>query len=128
MLLFKEAVRLVKLKPPYDSRDLIDRLHDGKEDPLIALLLMSLPNITSLKLEKVPEDSHIFSILVDFATTRSTIVPSQIEYDCIVGRMLGKVREVILSCDPEDDSGNMVFIKPFVLLPSIKKLSCWNMR
>ena len=63
----------------------------------------------------------------DFATTRSTIVPSQIEYDCIVGRMLGKVREVILSCDPEDDSENMVFIKSFALLLSIKKLSCWNM-
>ena len=55
-------------------------------------------------------------------------MPSQVEYDCIIGRMLRKVREVILSCDPEDDSENMIFIKPFALLPSIKKLSCWNTR
>ena len=60
----------------YDPRDLIDRLHDGKEDPLIALLLMSLPNVTGLKLEKVPEDSYTFSVLEDFATTRSSIVLS----------------------------------------------------
>lgn len=31
ILLFEEAIQMVKLKPPYNPRDLIDRLHDERK-------------------------------------------------------------------------------------------------
>ncbi|MCJ1456995.1 hypothetical protein MMC28_007361 [Mycoblastus sanguinarius] len=114
MDLFKDAIRTAKFVLPTEVDAWIRRLEEGNEDPIMALLLMLLPNVNFLKIEEYPPDTRIFTIVERIAN--STAATS-----------LSRLETVEILHETNSSFENVSLIKPFALLPSVKRISSQNL-
>ena len=111
MTLFKESIRKAENLFPRKEDVWIRLLENGHEDPILALLLSLLPNLCTLSLEDYPVRTRLFTAIHRIAeTTPSTC--------------FSKLKNVELSHSVPNPSNH---IKPFLLLPSVEKISCYNL-
>ena len=86
----------------------------GNEDAVIALLLVLLPNISSLAIGKTSPGSNIFETIEQVAKTSKTPI-------------LSKLTTVMISDDCRDGLLESIRVsKPFALMPSVKELRCFG--
>ena len=110
MLLFQDALR--KLGEVEDwSKD----MEAGDEDPIIAILLTLLPGLRTLRIKELPLNGVTFGVIQYIAEYKSTT-------------MLSELEEVEISYDQDFESKDTLVIRPFAMLPSMKKLSCSNFK
>ena len=86
----------------------------GNEDAVIALLLVLLPNISSLAIGQTSPGSNIFETIDQVAKASKTPI-------------LSKLTTVMISDDGRDGPLEAISVlKPFALMPSVKELSCFG--
>ena len=114
MELFKNAIRNCAMIPEADKEGWISNVSDGDEDPLIALLLLMLPNLVKLRLTSC--DGYRIEEMVGKITQDKRT------------KYLSKLVAVELAGLHPSNEGvefndNAVIIKYFSVLPSIKRIS-----
>ena len=81
---------------------------------MIGLFLVLLPNTSSWAIGKASPGSNIFENIDHIAKTSKTLI-------------LSKLTTVIISDDYRDDLFQGIsFLKPFALMPSVKRLRCFG--
>lgn len=114
MDLFRDCIRKANCVLPSEVDMWIQLLESGHEDPILALLLSLLPNLCKLSLEHHPEGTFLFATIRRIAET----APST---------WLLNLRCIYLSEEAPGLDGGMSLVKPFLLLPSVEKISCYNL-
>lgn len=89
----------------------ISLLESGHEDPILVLLLGLLPNLCALSLEDIPLRTRLPTAIHRIAETP-------------ISTSFSKLRVVELS---SSISGQSDHIQPFLLLPSVEKVSCYDL-
>ena len=109
--LIKDSICKTKNIFPRKKDFWIRLLENGHEDPILALLLSLLPNLCALSLERPPVRTRLFTTIHRIAeTTPSTC--------------FSKLRDIKLS---NSVSGQPDHNKPFLLLPSVGRISCYDL-
>ncbi|CAD6572888.1 MAG: hypothetical protein ASARMPREDX12_005531 [Alectoria sarmentosa] len=114
MELFRNCIRKAEYLLPSEVDFWIQLLESGDEDPILTSFLSLLPNLCTLSLEDHPVQTMLFTTICRM--TKNTASTS-----------FSKLRSVHLS-DCFFDQREVIFrVKPFVLLPSVEKISCRNL-
>lgn len=113
MKLFEQAIKRAE-NIFGNVESLIEGIKAGREDPIIALLLLFLTNLQRLTIQKVDNDSHFedtshfFQTLQYVSTVRNTEPLTRlVEVKLLYGRDYGK---------------NLPIVKAFAALPSVKRV------
>ena len=110
MLLFQDALREMG-----EVEEWIEDMEAGDEDPIIAILLTLLPELRTLRIKELPLNGVTFGVIQYIAEYMSTT-------------MLSELEGVEISYDNDVGSKGTSVIRPFAMLPSMKKLSCSNFK
>ena len=110
MLLFQDALREMG-----EIEEWIEDMEAGDEDPIIAILLTLLLELRNLRIKELPLNGVTFGVIQYIAEDISTT-------------MLSELEEVGISCDNDVESKDTSVIRPFAMLPLMKKLSCSNFK
>lgn len=114
MELFKDRIRKLKYLPPHEVDVWIKCLESGQDDPVLAFLLNLLPNICSLSIRKPPIHTILFTCIRRMAENAAST-------------SFTKLKNIQLSHIITDRYEDISVVKPFVLLPSVEKISCLNL-
>ena len=109
MLLCQDALREMG-----EVEEWIEDMEAGDEDPIIAILLTLLPELRNLKIKELPLNGVTFGVIhisLNISTT-----------------MLSELEEVEISYDNDVESKGTSVIRPFAMLPTMKKLSYSNFK
>ena len=92
---------------------LIEAIRDGREDPILALLMLLLTNLEYLVVTKMEYHLNFFKALQNVSNARDA-------------KALRRLSDVELLACPRyaDDDDNLVMLKAFATLPSVKRISC----
>ena len=94
------------------SETLIEAIRDGREDPIVALLMLLLTNLKYLVVTKMGDHHHFSQAVQHVSNAR----------DAKALRRLSDVE--LLACPRDaDDDDNLVMPKAFATLPSVKRIS-----
>ena len=94
------------------SGTLIEAIRDGNEDPIVALLILLLTNLKYLVVTKMGYHLHFSQALQHVSNARDA-------------KALRRLSDVELLACPRyaDDNDNLVMLKAFATLPSVKRIS-----
>ena len=113
MNLFRNEIRSADYLLPSESNARIQLLEDGHEEPIVASLLNLLPGLCTLKLEAIP-----------FVTDLFTVVHRMIKKSS--SESFPRLTEASFSCISSDENEGIALVKLFLLLPSVRKISCYS--
>lgn len=114
MELFRNDIRQADFVLPSEVAPWIQLLESGHQDPILVLLLSLLPNLRILSLGNHPGQTLLFT------TTRRIA-------ENAASKSFSKLKSFRLSYSIFDQSEGVSLLKPFVLLPSMEKMSCHHL-
>ncbi len=99
------------LRGGMDVQTLQDVLADGHQDPLVCMLITRLPNVRQIRWIDIPTASHVLKVVQTISESPTATSLRRLEYvdfqgtNCVYGEELS-------------------LIKPFAMLPSVRKIVC----
>ncbi|CAF9919784.1 MAG: hypothetical protein ALECFALPRED_001297 [Alectoria fallacina] len=113
MELFRNGIRKAQYVLPSEVDIWIQNLESGDEDPVVTFLLCLLPNLRTLSLGELPFETLLSSTIRRIAENANSTTFS-------------KLKSIQLAGSVFDQHECMSLVKPFMLLPSVEKISCFN--
>ena len=112
MNLFGNETRNADYLLPSENNARIQFLEDADEEQVLASLLNLLPGLCTLKLEAIPFMTDLFTVVHRMIKKSSS-------------ESFPRLRNVYLSGISSDENEGIALVRLFLLLPSMRKISCY---